>query len=126
MSRKARKVQMLNGVYQRTNDDCGAGAVATLLGIPYESVADTWFSALGKSPRSSSYPDLIKVIQALGFRATKKTKTTNGIRRVRAGKGDRHSHWVVVNGEDLWCPTTGYYSVKEYPWQAFGHGIELE
>jgi hypothetical protein len=100
--------------------------VATLLGLPYESVAAAWVRALGKTPRSSSYPDLIKVIHALGFRAVKKTKTNNGIRRVRAEAGSRHSHWVVISGNDLWCPTAGYYPVKEYPWQAFGYGIELE
>ena len=116
---------MIDGVYQRTNCDCGAGAIATLLGVPYEVVADAWISALGHPPKQSSYKALIKILDHLGVKAKKVTSTKRGIRRVRDKAGARHSHWVVVNGEYLWCPTIGASTVSDYDWQYFGHGIEI-
>lgn len=113
-------------VLQRKNNDCGAAAVASLTGKTYEEVEQAWQEVFGNAPKASSYRDLLAVLSFMGFNAHKVTKTSQGIRRVRSEPRCNHSHWVVICGDALWCPTSGWYEpIASYPWKHYGHGIEI-
>lgn len=111
-------------VPQRTDEDCGCAALAMLLDLTYEDVAEAWRAALSREPNKSTYADLIKVAAHLGHRLVRK-RTTNGIRRIRPEPNCKHSHWVVLRGDTIYCPAAGIHSEAVYLWKAWGHGLEL-
>lgn len=115
------------GVFQQTNNDCGIGAIATLVGLPYGPVAEAWRRTLGRKPGASSYKDLLATLAALGIRAEKAIRPTCGIRRCRGEKYASHSHWIVTYSDGgLWCPTIGYVpGIADYGMPHLGHGIRL-
>ena len=118
-------MRLNNFVLQRGKTDCGIGALATLLGRSYEDVAQAWREALGKDPGCSHYRDLLTVAAHMGFSAAKVKATSFGIRRVRFSPGSSHSHWIVVDGGHVWCPTEGLFVASSYPMKYYGHGIEV-
>ena len=115
------------GVWQRLENDCGVAALATLTNLTYEQIEKAWWDALRRNPGCSSYRDLLQVLWHMEVDAKKVTTTTNGIRRARHEKRSRHSHWIVMLGDDgLWCPYSGWHkTVDTYAMPHFGHGIEL-
>lgn len=115
------------GVWQRLENDCGVAALATLLKVEYEEIEAAWKSALGRNPGCSSYRDLLNVLWHMEVDAKKVSSTINGIRRARYEPGSRHSHWIVMLGDNgLWCPYSGWHKTKDtYAMPHFGHGIEL-
>ena len=115
------------GVYQRTNNDCGIGAIATLVGLNYEEIEKAWRFALYRKPGASSYKDLLATLAALEISAEKATNPDWGIRRCRGEKYARHSHWIVTYSDgSLWCPTIGYVpGIADYGMPHLGHGIRL-
>lgn len=115
------------GVYQKTNNDCGIGAIATLVGLSYEAVANAWRRTLNREPGPSSYKDLLAVLHTLEIRGEKSARPAWGIRRARGEKYSSHSHWIVTYSDgSLWCPTIGYVpSLAEYGMPHLGHGIRL-
>lgn len=115
------------GVWQRLESDCGVAALATLTNSPYEDIEQVWLGALSRKPGPSSYKDLLKVLGHMSINAKKVISTNRGIRRARHEKYSRHSHWIVMLGDDgLWCPYSGWHkTVDTYAMPHFGHGIEL-
>ena len=111
-------------VRQRTYEDCGCAAIATLLNITYEEAASAWRGALNRAPNKSNYRDLVAVLESLG-KKTKRGRTLNGIRRVRPEPGAKISHWVVLASDWVYCPTRGIFHKDHYPWQAWGAGLEI-
>lgn len=117
----------MSGIWQRLHNDCGIAALATLTESSYEDIELAWRDALKRKPGSSSYRDLLSVLQHMKINARKVTSTRNGIRRARHEKYSNHSHWVVMLGEDgLWCPYSGWHkTIETYEMPHLGHGIEL-
>lgn len=115
------------GVYQRTKNDCGIGAIATLVGLTYEAVETAWRSALGRDPGPSSYKNLLATLNALEIKSEKVIKADWCIRRARGEKYSNHSHWIVTYSDgSIWCPTIGYVpTLAEYGMPHLGHGIRL-
>lgn len=115
------------GVWQRLNNDCGVAALATLTGSSYEDIEKAWRDSLNRKPGSSSYKDLLMVLEHMNIGARKVISTSKGIRRVRHEKYSNHSHWVVMLGEyGLWCPYSGWHkTIENYEMPHLGHGIEL-
>ncbi len=115
------------GVYQRTNNDCGIGAIATLVGLSYERVEEAWRSVFYCAPKASSYKDLLLVLRELEIRSEKTARPAWGIRRARGEKYARHSHWIVTYSDgSLWCPTIGYVAqLADYGMPHLGHGIQI-
>lgn len=115
------------GVYQRTDSDCGIAAVATLVGMSYEAVEDAWRKSINAPPGASSYKDLLVTLDCLGISSKRATKSNWGIRRARARKRDRHSHWIVTYScGGVWCPALGFFkSIDIYGMPNLGHGIVL-
>lgn len=115
------------GVWQRTENDCGVAALATLTNSTYEEIELSWWNALGRNPDPSSYKDLLKVLDHMSLNAKKVKSTNKGIRRARYERRSDHSHWVVMLGNDgLWCPFSGWHkTIDTYEMPHLGHGIEL-
>lgn len=115
------------GVWQRLENDCGVAALATLTNSTYEEIERSWLDALRRNPGPSSYKDLLKVLDHMSLNAKKVISTNRGIRRARYEKYSRHSHWIVMLGDDgLWCPYSGWHkTVDTYAMPNFGHVIEL-
>lgn len=115
------------GVWQRLENDCGVAALATLTNSTYDEIERSWLDALRRNPGPSSYKDLLKVLDHMSLNAKKVISTNIGIRRARYEKYSRHSHWIVMLGDDgLWCPYSGWHkTVDTYAMPHFGHGIEL-
>ncbi|XUO88433.1 cysteine peptidase family C39 domain-containing protein [Halomonas sp. KM072] len=111
-------------VRQRTENDCGCAALAILLGLSYEEVANAWRASLNREPNGSTYTDLLKVAAHLGY-TLKRGRTTNGIRRIRPEPRANYSHWVVLLGNWIYCPTVGIYHKDHYAWKAWGDGLEI-
>lgn len=111
-------------VRQRTENDCGCAALAILLKLSYEEVADAWRASLNREPNSSKYSDLVTVAGHLGY-SLKRGRTNNGIRRIRPEPRASHSHWVVLLGNWIYCPTVGIYHKEHYAWKAWGDGLEI-
>lgn len=114
-------------VRQRTENDCGVAALAMLLSTTYDDIVPAWRKALNAGLRASSYKDLIAVSAEMGVALEKQRRPVGRcIRRVRPEPYARHSHWVAMDGEWLYCPTRGIYHHEHYPWQAWGHGLTIK
>lgn len=99
-------------IQQRKKDDCGAAAMATLIGVSYFEIEQVWRLMLERETNASSYADLIKVgdgfFLAMERVAFSKTIGSKRIVRVRQARGSRNSHWIVMYpDESIWCPWYG-------------------
>ncbi|UJH95897.1 C39 family peptidase [Pantoea phage Nufs112] len=114
------------GVYQRLYNDCGVAALGTLLDRSYPEVKEAWIKSLGRDVGFSNFNELIAVANELGFKLSKsRVKQPKCIIRVREHTGDSKSHWVVLDGDNLWCPELGESTIADYPWKHFGHSLYL-
>lgn len=111
-------------IYQQRRDDCGVAAVATFLGMSYETVAEVWEQATGRPVGPSSFKDLRAVIKRLTKIDAVQTWHSKcsliKIVRARPYRGSNTSHWIVVytNGS-LWCPYSGLHENEQYYEQPF-------
>lgn len=101
-------------IEQRKHNECGAAALASLLGKTYEQVGEAWGLALGRETDASTYQDLIDVAGALGVTITRswfrKSEGMRRIVRVRPWPGSDSSHWIVMIGCGMiWCPYSGWH-----------------
>lgn len=110
----------MKGCYQRKSNDCGVAALATFLDLSYEVIEEAWYNELKRPPGLSNGCELIRVAKSLGFELKRHIKLVSKcIARVRPYQGCSKSHWVVIDGELLWCPELGEHLKSGYPWQHF-------
>lgn len=80
--------------------NCGPIAVAVITGVPLEKV----YEVIGKKGNTST-KDVARGLRKLGYscprRLQREPRPELGIAHLRY-KGERRSHWVVVDGDKIW------------------------
>lgn len=121
---------MINIVFQKLKDDCGIAALAMALDVDYDSARYSFNEVTGRHPGPTSFGDLISVLKRNGFQVKKcwwSKSTKKRIVRCRMKRGDKHSHWVLLDVDGkVYCPFSGIHESREvYPMNFFSYCLEF-